>query len=281
MEIGKRIQTRRKAIGLTQNALSEAVHVTAQAISQWENGKTYPDITVIPALAKALDIDQTELIDGTPKETPQWLIKEQFFSEKNMYRKLKQFAASDGLPETDRAIDYSLEKHAGQPRKTSVFTDDFIPYIVHPFIVACHAHAMGIKDDVVLATALLHDVCEDCKIAPEDLPFSEPVKRSVALLTKTEKNHTDEYMRHYYGAIANDPVAALVKIIDRCNNVSSMIMGFSKDKVIEYINETETYVYPLIETVKKQYRQYYDQVFLLNYQIMSVIESLKGALLKW
>ena len=280
MEIGKRIQSRRKELGLTQKDLSQKVHVTVQAISQWENGKTYPDISLITELAKALDIDRTELIDGTLTETPAWMIKEKFFSEKNMYRKLKEFAAADGLPETDRAIDYALKKHAGQKRKTSMFTDEPIPYIVHPFIMTCHAHAIGIRDDVVLTTALLHDVCEDCGIKPEELPFSEPVRKAVSLLTKTEKK-TDEYQKRYYDAIAGDPTAAIVKIFDRCNNVSAMILGFSKERVIEYINETEQYVYPLIEYVKKNYRQYYDAVFILNYQIMSIIESIKGAVLKW
>ena len=100
-------------------------------------------------------------------------------------------------------------------------------------------------------------------------------------LKKTLQKKVDEYQKRYYDAIAGDSTAAIVKILDRCNNISTMILGFSKERVIEYINETEQYVYPLIEYVKKNYRQYYDAVFILNYQIMSIIESIKGAVLKW
>ena len=70
-----------------------------------------------------------------------------------MRRKLKRFAAEEGLAQTARAIDYAYDAHAGQVRKPSVFSDAQVPYIFHPFVMACHAHALGIRDDAVLACA--------------------------------------------------------------------------------------------------------------------------------
>ena len=56
MNIGKIIFERRKELGITQQALAENLHVSFQAISKWENGISYPDIELLPLLAKLLNI---------------------------------------------------------------------------------------------------------------------------------------------------------------------------------------------------------------------------------
>ncbi len=61
-------------------------------------------------------------------------------------------------------------------------------YIVQPLNMACHALEMGIYDDAVIVAALLHDVREDCDIAPDKLPVSETVRRAVSLLTFAVKD---------------------------------------------------------------------------------------------
>ena len=263
-------------MGMTQEQLAEAVFVTPQAVSQWENGKSMPDICNIGPIAAALEMDRAELIDDGMKNRPSWIVKDPFFSDRNMYRKLKEFAEGEGLEETDRAIDYALEKHRGQYRKTSVFSGESVPYIVHPFLMACHAHALGIRDDAVLAAALLHDVCEDCGVSPEELPFSGKVREAVSLLTKTGTEDTGTH----YRKIGENAVAAIVKALDRCSNVSTMMLGFSTGKIIEYIGETQEYVLPLLDRIKREYEEYGDAVFVLKYQILSVLESAKAAILR-
>ena len=52
--------------------------------------------------------------------------------------------------------------------------------------MACHALAMGLEEDELLAAILLHDVCEDCGVPPGELPVCEEVRRIVALVTKPE-----------------------------------------------------------------------------------------------
>ena len=79
----------------------------------------------------------------------------------------------------------------------------------------------------------------------------------------------------YYTNIAKDEVALLVKLLDRCNNVSGMATGFSKKKLVEYINETERWYYPLLKKAKADYPQYSNQLFLIKYHITSVLGSLK------
>lgn len=61
----KKIRTEKK---LTQDALAEKLNVTRQAISNWENDKTKPDIESLELLAEVLEVDIEELIYGEKKE---------------------------------------------------------------------------------------------------------------------------------------------------------------------------------------------------------------------
>lgn len=61
--LGARIAQKRKAKGLTQEALAELVGVSSQAVSKWENDVSSPDIT-LPQLAKILGTTTDELLTG-------------------------------------------------------------------------------------------------------------------------------------------------------------------------------------------------------------------------
>ena len=67
MNIGKIITDRRKSLGLTQQALAEKLNISFQAVSKWENGTSYPDITVLPKLAAALKVSIDSLL-GYPSQ---------------------------------------------------------------------------------------------------------------------------------------------------------------------------------------------------------------------
>ena len=51
----------RNQLGWTQEELAEKVGVTFQAVSKWENGKTAPDIMLLPTLAKIFSCTIDEL----------------------------------------------------------------------------------------------------------------------------------------------------------------------------------------------------------------------------
>lgn len=56
MGIGTRIATKRRALGMTQENLAAKLGISAQAVSKWETGLGYPDITLLPQIAAALEI---------------------------------------------------------------------------------------------------------------------------------------------------------------------------------------------------------------------------------
>lgn len=60
--LGNFISNERKALGLTQKDLASALHVTDKAVSKWERGMSYPDVTLLEPLAAALDLTVEELM---------------------------------------------------------------------------------------------------------------------------------------------------------------------------------------------------------------------------
>lgn len=50
---------------LTQHELADKLNVTDKAVSKWETGKSYPDITLLESLAKSLDVSVSELLSGS------------------------------------------------------------------------------------------------------------------------------------------------------------------------------------------------------------------------
>ena len=63
-EIGARIEKLRKKSGMTQQALAEQLDVTDKAVSKWENGAGYPDITVLPKISSLFGVTVDYLMFG-------------------------------------------------------------------------------------------------------------------------------------------------------------------------------------------------------------------------
>lgn len=62
MEISSIIRKKRKECGLTQEQVANRLGVSVPAVSKWENGTTYPDITLLPVLARLLNTDLNILL---------------------------------------------------------------------------------------------------------------------------------------------------------------------------------------------------------------------------
>ena len=71
MTLGKRIAALRKEKELKQDMLAEALGVSPQAVSKWENDQTCPDISSLPKLAELLGVSVDELLSGKKKELAQ------------------------------------------------------------------------------------------------------------------------------------------------------------------------------------------------------------------
>lgn len=64
MELSGQIKKYRDTLGLSQEELAERVFVTRQSVSNWENGKTYPDLQSLLRLSNLFGLSLDELIKG-------------------------------------------------------------------------------------------------------------------------------------------------------------------------------------------------------------------------
>ncbi|MDX9808310.1 MAG: helix-turn-helix transcriptional regulator [Acholeplasma sp.] len=61
---GQFISKKRKEKKMTQSELAEILQVTDKAISRWETGEGYPEVTILPKLAYTLGVSVDELLNG-------------------------------------------------------------------------------------------------------------------------------------------------------------------------------------------------------------------------
>ena len=196
------------------------------------------------------------------------------FNSEKMYTYLRGLATGAGMKQTLKAMSFARDTHSGQLRKSGE------PYIVHPLMMACNAVSIGIRDDTVIATILLHDVCEDCGVSLSELPVDDRVRNAVDLMTfRVMDGETKEIAKNrYYNMLLQSREATLTKLLDRCHNVSSMAGTFSEEKLKSYIEETRVHVLPMLRKAKRMYPEDADILFVLKYHIVSVVDSIDATI---
>lgn len=86
---GNKITALRKEKGWTQKEVAERLHVSIAAVSKWERGLNYPDLSIMEPLAETLGITVSELL-GLENATTETVIKnitELSVTEKNASEK--------------------------------------------------------------------------------------------------------------------------------------------------------------------------------------------------
>lgn len=189
------------------------------------------------------------------------------YSIEEMECELSDAMVRSGLKQAVQAFEYAKAAHEGQLRKEG------LPYIIHPMTLAYSAIRQGITDDEIIAVMFLHDVCEDCDVTVEQLPFSKTIKDAVWSVT-FERNDDEtkaDAKKRYYNKVEKNRIGKLVKIFDRCHNISAMGEVFSDEKIGRYIEETCKYVMPLIKSSMEDYPEYGHVLFGMEYHMKSVM----------
>lgn len=189
-----------------------------------------------------------------------------------MYTYLKGFCSGAKLSESIRALSYAREKHAKQVRK-----DGVTPYIMHPLSMAYYAVRLGLKDDNTIAVILLHDVCEDCNVTVDELPFNDTVKRGVKYMTVTKLNPDEpkEVTKdRYFCELLECKESILTKGLDRMFNLSDMEGNLTDEAIIKNVRETDEKLLPKLKEAEKIYADLADVFFILRVNIKSICRSL-------
>lgn len=199
----------------------------------------------------------------------------------NVLRKeLEYYFEQHGMKDAQRALEYAWKKHEGQTRINGQ------PFIVHPLFVAKYGIGIGAKSEDRICIALLHDVCEDCGIPPEDLPFNENVQRGVKYLTfvydYTEDDDEDTRQlkkivtkSETFARLIENPDSLICKGIDRYHNLTTA-EELPEKNIVKNVLETHRWLLPVIYnalTIKK-YRSYYHQLYTLSINLRSLNDLL-------
>ena len=68
--LGKKIAELRRDKGMKQDELAEMLGLSPQAISKWETGQGYPEITLLPKIAAVFGVSVDYLLGRTDVKTP-------------------------------------------------------------------------------------------------------------------------------------------------------------------------------------------------------------------
>ena len=89
-KIGKFIATLRKEKNLTQQELGNKLFVTDKAVSKWERGLSLPDISLLNNLAKVLDVEVIDILDGKKGTTRKINVEEEMKKIEAKFKKQNQ-----------------------------------------------------------------------------------------------------------------------------------------------------------------------------------------------
>ena len=95
---GENLKKLRKSKKLTQETLAEFLGMSFQAVSKWERGETYPDITMLPVIAAFFGVTVDSLL-GTDMIAKEAKIKEYSESYSRLWNERKIAEARDMLRE--------------------------------------------------------------------------------------------------------------------------------------------------------------------------------------
>lgn len=195
------------------------------------------------------------------------------YDEKELYIWLVVYFLTHGYFWAIFALAYASWKHSSQKRK------DGEPFVTHPMHVAKYcidgARMVGGKvSQICLCVALLHDVCEECNMSPDDLPFPRIIREKVKDLTlvyddslfercnlspddlpfpkeakkssDVERNENEKIRLSYkmnikmvyFHNACDDPEVLYVKVMDRLHNTITMVGKLCKAAVGKNLYET-------------------------------------------
>lgn len=146
------------------------------------------------------------------------------------------------------ALTLAINSHGNQCRESGE------PYISHPISMACTAMALGLREDVLFATILLHDVCEDCGISIQNISESTLVRNAVRCMTITQHGYEftkADVKRRYFEDLLQCREALICKALDRIDNLTSMIHVFDRQRALKNWRETYHLLMPILKKAKE------------------------------
>lgn len=108
--LGRRIARLRLARTATQERLAKELNVSPQAVSKWENDINYPDISLLPDLARFLGVSVDELLSGASASAQESVAAQESTAEKSAAEKSTAEVVSVAADEPAEIVEESAEQ---------------------------------------------------------------------------------------------------------------------------------------------------------------------------
>lgn len=229
MKINEIIRERRLAKKLTQEQVANYLGITAPAVNKWEKGTSYPDIILLPALARLLDTDLNTLLSFqdnlSEKEVALFLNKVSETIDKEGFKagytlataKLKEYPTCDLLINNlalllDGSLmlngeDNLIEKY--QPEIEALYqraAQSKDPLIREQAISCLISKSMG-KDDYEQAQELLNTI-------PQKSPVDKKQIQANIFITQGELDKAAKLVEEKLLSTTNEILATLMTLLE-------------------------------------------------------------------
>lgn len=156
MQIGTVIKKARLEKKITQEELAITLGVTTQAVSRWETGVSYPDITLIPSIANYLDVTSDELLGIKLEER-----KKNIDNILNENQKLKEeYNLEGGL----KLLKESLRKYPNDERLLSALSKCYWDLMMKTISENQYEYRQELKKQIVECCLKILEVARDVNI---------------------------------------------------------------------------------------------------------------------
>ena len=217
LNIGQKIKELRLKKGITQEALAEKMGVSCPAVSKWERGETYPDITMLIPLASYFGVSTDDLLGVRNPDDD--------YAPEELYVELGSMSDKEKLIET------LMRVHRDYPRDPNIlmylcvksdsiedkrkYAEDLLGWCMEPVIKWC-----------VVREIIQYETDEDMLNSFMDrYTTGEDMSKSRMLLVRYE--YREEFSKY-------EPLKQLLSYIDLTNNVFSyMTPNYPKVRNIE------------------------------------------------
>lgn len=188
---------------------------------------------------------------------------------------LKSYLKGKGFHKALEAFEFAKQHHTGT-RKDKV-TPEFQHQIEICLFITTLKEVMFEEDCLVVA--LLHDVREDYNISHDEIEkrFGKRVADAVEKLTKEYRGAKKDPIQ-YFMDIANCPIASIVKLADRINNVNSMVGVFTIKAQEKYLFEIEEYFLPMLKKARNLFPEQLSSYHSMNFTLKNTTSLIKNIL---
>lgn len=129
------------------------------------------------------------------------------------------------------------------------------------------------KADCLVASCLLHDIVEDVKGIDRkylEKAFNYEIAEIVLNVTKIEDETYSEYIERW----SSNEFSALVKVLDRMNNVGTLNLASHKHRKYQ-VKETREIFIPVIKHLRRRYWEYNRFYFLIRSTMNMVLQEIE------